>query len=228
VVRLTVTDNRGTSRSTTVTVVAGATNVRPIALISALPTAGPAPLLVQLNGSASSDPESTALTYRWSIVSQPAGAGLTISCATSGCSVTLAAAGAYVFRLTVTDGGGLTATDDVTIYKYVNTKTGSGTGNVDLVTIPYTANKQLSIDINIRGHQAGGTGGGRSIISADYTSATSTPAVIGSITTIHSKWSSTQTVTLVPTAGGVIVRCNGITAQTYSWRGTVEYELYDT
>ena len=113
---LTVTDTGVLSTSDTLDIVV----TRPIVNLPPVAVAGADQTVtlntaLRLDGSASSDPESTALTYRWSIVSQPAGAGLTISCATSACSVTLAAAGAYVFRLTVTDGGGLTATDDVTI-----------------------------------------------------------------------------------------------------------------
>jgi len=47
--RLTVVDNRGSSRSTTTTIVAGSTNASPVAVLSAAPTSGPAPLLVQLS-----------------------------------------------------------------------------------------------------------------------------------------------------------------------------------
>jgi hypothetical protein len=113
---LTVTDSGGLTANDTLDIVVTrpVVNLPPVAVAGADQTVTLNTAL-RLDGSASFDPESTALTYRWSIVSQPSGAGLTISCATSGCSVTLAAAGAYVFRLTVTDGGGLAATDDVTI-----------------------------------------------------------------------------------------------------------------
>lgn len=115
-IRLTVTDTGGLSSSDTMdlVVIRPVVNLPPVAVAGADQTVTLNTAL-RLDGSASSDPESTTLTYRWSIVSQPAGAGLSISCATAGCSVTLASAGAYVFRLTVTDAGGQTATDDLLI-----------------------------------------------------------------------------------------------------------------
>ncbi len=113
---LTVTDAGGLSSTdeVQVTVTRPVVNLPPVAvagddLAVSLNTA------LRLDGSASFDPEGTTLTHRWSIVSQPTLAGLTISCATAGCSVTLSTAGDYLFRLTVTDGGGLTATDEVAI-----------------------------------------------------------------------------------------------------------------
>ena len=110
VVRLTVTDNRGASRSTTVTVVAGTTNVRPVARISALPTAGPAPLLVQLNGSGSSDPDGSISTYSWNF-----GDGRTATGTQT--QVTYPTAGTYTVTLTVTDnrGASTAATETVVV-----------------------------------------------------------------------------------------------------------------
>lgn len=69
---------------------------------------------VQLNGSASSDPEGAIRGYRWEQVSGPSTA--TLSAAAS--VITTAGnlqQGSYVFRLTVTDAGGLTASATVTV-----------------------------------------------------------------------------------------------------------------
>ncbi|HEY0060322.1 MAG TPA: MopE-related protein, partial [Flavisolibacter sp.] len=60
------------------------------------------------------DPEGSALTFKWAKVSGPSGFSMNN---TSGASVVLSnlTEGAYVFRLTVTDNGGATASDDVQV-----------------------------------------------------------------------------------------------------------------
>jgi PKD repeat protein len=95
-VRLTVVDNRGTSRNTTVTIVAGATNTKPVAVITALPTSGPAPLLVQLGSSGSNNPDRSIISYAWDF-----GNGQTASGTTTQANFTVA--GTYTVALTVTD-----------------------------------------------------------------------------------------------------------------------------
>jgi PKD repeat protein len=108
VVRLTVTDNRGASRSTTTTVVAGAPNTRPIAVISALPTSGPAPLLVQLNSAGSNDPDGTITTYSWNL-----GNGQTASGTQT--QVNYTTPGSYTITLTVTDNKGAATSASETV-----------------------------------------------------------------------------------------------------------------
>ena len=110
VIRLTVTDNRGTARSTTTTVVAGTTNVRPIAVISALPTSGPAPLLVQLRSTGSVDPDGTIATYVWDL-----GNGQTATGTQTQFNYTTP--GTYTITLTVTDnrGAATSATETVVV-----------------------------------------------------------------------------------------------------------------
>jgi PKD repeat protein len=107
-IRLTVVDDRGASRSTTTTVVAGATNLRPVAVLSALPTSGPAPLLVQLSSAGSNDPDGNIVSYTWDF-----GNGQTANGPTT--QVSYGVAGTYVVTLTVTDNRGGTATATETI-----------------------------------------------------------------------------------------------------------------
>ncbi|MEJ1237454.1 discoidin domain-containing protein [Chryseolinea sp. T2] len=67
---------------------------------------------VVINGTAS-DPDGTIVTYAWTKQSGPA-ATLT-NANTANLTAASLVAGTYVFRLTVTDNGGLTAQDDVTV-----------------------------------------------------------------------------------------------------------------
>ncbi len=69
---------------------------------------------VFLDGRSSYDPNDVINTYQWSVVSGPAGSQL-LTASRDTTSVTFGNAGTYILRLTVTDGGGLTGTDDVTV-----------------------------------------------------------------------------------------------------------------
>ncbi len=85
----------------------GTLNRRPVAVATATPTAGPTPLLVQLDGSGSSDTDGTIVAYRW-VYGRDTLEGPTPS-------VELTAEGIYDFLLTVTDNEGATGTDRVTV-----------------------------------------------------------------------------------------------------------------
>lgn len=71
---------------------------------------------IQLDGSASSDPQNQTLTFRWTVLSQPSGASAVFNSATSATPrlMTLVP-GTYEIELTVTDSGGLSSTDRVTL-----------------------------------------------------------------------------------------------------------------
>ncbi len=81
-------------------------NRPPIAVASATPTSGSAPLAVRLNGSASSDPDGDTLTYSW----DTDGNGTFGDATGRTPTVTYATGGSYQARLMVTDAGGLSST----------------------------------------------------------------------------------------------------------------------
>ncbi|MGH2635414.1 MAG: PQQ-dependent sugar dehydrogenase, partial [Actinomycetota bacterium] len=111
-------------------------NQPPVAVIDASPTSGPAPLLVNLDGSGSSDPESGALTYAWDLD----GDGQFDDAFTAQTSTTFTAQGSHLVSLRVTDPQGDSGTDQVEI----------SVGNAPTVTIDtptagttWTANQLL-------------------------------------------------------------------------------------
>ena len=112
---LTVTDSGGLTDTDTVTITVNAANVAPVA------DAGPTQTVdegatVTLNGNASSDPEDETLDYSWA---QTAGPDVTVGGNTTATPTftapQLLTDTDLVFSLTVTDSGGLTDTDTVTI-----------------------------------------------------------------------------------------------------------------
>jgi PKD repeat protein len=89
-------------------ILVGAANQPPTAVISAVPTSGVAPLSVVFNGSGSSDPDGTIATWAWSFGDGASASGPVITHVYS-------AAGFYVANVTVTDNGGASNTTSVTI-----------------------------------------------------------------------------------------------------------------
>ncbi len=121
VFRLTVTDNLGTTGTDNVTVTVNASNQAPVANAGAdkvltLPTNS-----TTITGTGT-DSDGTIASYAWTKVS--GGAATLTNAATATLSVSGLAAGAYVFRLTVTDNLGATGTDDVNV-----TVNAAGTGD---------------------------------------------------------------------------------------------------
>jgi len=115
VFQLTVTDNQGATGSDQVTVtVNAAANQAPIAnagtnLTVTLPTN-----TVNLDGTKSYDPDGSIVAYTWSQTSGPSTAAVT-NANTATPAVSGLLAGAYVFRLTVTDNQGASGTATVTV-----------------------------------------------------------------------------------------------------------------
>lgn len=86
-------------------------NQPPIAVASASPTSGAAPLTVAFNGTASSDPDGDALTYAWDLDGDSAFDDATTATA----SYTYTQPGTYTAALRVTDTSGASGTSSVTI-----------------------------------------------------------------------------------------------------------------
>ncbi len=107
-VALKVTDAEGLSSTGKVTITAKAEeNAAPVAKISATPITGTVPLAVTFKGNTSTDDKAIA-SYAWNFKD-----GGTASTANAGHTFTKA--GSYVVALKVTDAGGLSATETVTI-----------------------------------------------------------------------------------------------------------------
>jgi len=81
---------------------------QPTASFTTIPTTGPAPLLVSVDATASSDPDGTIVSYAWDFGDSSTGTGVTTSHA-------YATANTYVITLTVTDDGGATSTTTSTV-----------------------------------------------------------------------------------------------------------------
>ena len=85
-------------------------NRPPVAVISANPTSGEAPLTVNFDGSLSSDPDGDIKKYEWDFENDGV-----VDAQGATASYTYTTEGNYMAKLTVTDDGGLTDTDTVTI-----------------------------------------------------------------------------------------------------------------
>lgn len=106
---VTVTDNFGATDTASIGItVSEPLNAAPAASFTATPATGTAPLTVQFNAGASSDPDGTIASYAWDF-----GDGDTATGATA--THTYATAGVYVALLTVTDDEGTSDTTDQTI-----------------------------------------------------------------------------------------------------------------
>jgi len=86
----------------------GTTGTPPVAVATAIPASGTAPLTVSFDGSGSSDPDGTVVSHAWSFGDGTSTSGPLVS-------HTYAAAGTYTATLTVTDNSGLTASTTVSI-----------------------------------------------------------------------------------------------------------------
>ncbi|MBS1598792.1 MAG: tandem-95 repeat protein [Bacteroidetes bacterium] len=136
--QLTVTDNKGATATAqvTVTVNNAAPNQPPVANAGTNQTITLPTSSASLNGTGSSDPDGTIASYAWSQVSGP---GSTITNASAASTVvTGLTAGTYVFKLTVTDNSGATASANVTITvnPAVNVPPTANAGADQTITLP--------------------------------------------------------------------------------------------
>ena len=115
VAQLIVNDGTVNSLPDTVTITTTAVNMAPVANAGPDQTV-PAGSTVQLDGSASKDPDGNALRYQWALTVKPTGSKATLSNATTMMASFIAdVAGQYVAQLTVNDGMVNSAPDTVTI-----------------------------------------------------------------------------------------------------------------
>ena len=112
---LTVTDNNSaTGTDSVIITVNSALNIAPVANAGANQSITSPANSVNLNGSASYDPDGTITAYSWTNISGPGSVTINNS-NTATPSVIGLQTGVYVFELTVTDNNGATAKDQVTI-----------------------------------------------------------------------------------------------------------------
>ena len=107
-VSLTVTDDDGETATANLTITVTSANQGPTAVASSNVTSGEAPLTVQFDGTGSSDPDGTIVSYAWDF-----GDGNSSSSSSPSHEYTLA--NTYNVSLTVTDDDGETATANLTI-----------------------------------------------------------------------------------------------------------------
>jgi ribosomal protein L14 len=113
--RLTVTDDAGATASDEVQVIVNRpANQLPVARAGNDITISLPVNQVQLDGSASFDPDGTIATFTWTKVSGPADATIETPAAAL-TRINRLTQGTYIFRLTVTDNSGANASDDVVI-----------------------------------------------------------------------------------------------------------------
>jgi len=129
-VKLTIIDNDGNNATATETITVGS-GTPPTAVISALPSAGQAPLSVTFNGNGSSDAGGGSIvSYSWSIDGAAPNTGQSIS-------HTFLTPGTYNVALTVTDDDGLIDTDTFSFNVSANAKPQAvGTASIISTTQP--------------------------------------------------------------------------------------------
>jgi ribosomal protein L14 len=140
VFRLTVTDNNGATATDDVTVTVNdplPSNQAPIAVAGNNITLNLPANSTSLNGSASSDPDGTIMTYAWSWVSGPATYTI-VSPASKITALNNLVAGTYIFKLTVTDNMGGTDEDNIIVIvsSIANQPPVANAGNNITITLP--------------------------------------------------------------------------------------------
>jgi PKD repeat protein len=142
VFKLTVTDDKGATASSTVTITvkAAAVNVAPTASAGSAQTITLPATTATLNGSGSKDSDGTIQSYTWSQTSGPSTASFSNTSVVSPVVSKLTAAGAYVFKLVVTDNNGATGTSTVTITvkaaPNTNVAPTANAGSAQTITLP--------------------------------------------------------------------------------------------
>jgi Secretion system C-terminal sorting domain/PKD domain len=160
VFQLTVTDNTGASATATVTITVSAAVTPPP------PPTAPAPVAnagrdttialpassVELDGSGSTDPSGETLSYQWTEQSGPGTAAIAFS-GSATTTVSGLQPGLYIFKLTVTNSSGQSATATVQV-RVVNDERQSDSGNAQVLIYPNPVETTLNVkftDVNTNG-----------------------------------------------------------------------------
>lgn len=119
----------------------GSSNQSPTASFTAAPSTGSVPLNVSFDASASSDPDGSITSYRWSFGDNSTGTGVATS-------HSYAAAGTFTVTLTVTDNRGATATATRSITTTAGPPPASVTvsGRITFERVPFSANPNSGLD----------------------------------------------------------------------------------
>ncbi|MGE3842614.1 MAG: PKD domain-containing protein, partial [Vicinamibacterales bacterium] len=143
---LAVTDNRGARHTQaawiTVTAATSAPNRPPVAVATATPPSGVAPLPVTFSAAGSSDPDGSVTGYSWAFGDGATGTGATVS-------HTYAVAGSYVATLTVSDNRGATASAATSV-----TVTATSTNRPPVAVVvaaPLTGRAPLNVSFSAAG-----------------------------------------------------------------------------
>ncbi len=125
-VTLIVTDGNGgvDTKTVTINVQSANTNQPPTAVLNANPLSGEAPLMVNFDANGSNDPNGDQLTYQWDFGDGNFASGINVQ-------HTFSTPGIYTVTLTVSDGNGGTATQNVVI-DVQDPNPGGGSGNLDV------------------------------------------------------------------------------------------------
>ncbi len=187
-------------------VVGGTGNRPPVASFTSDVMSGDAPLTVQFDGSASSDPDNDALTYSWSF-----GDGTTAT--GSGISHVFTQPGTYLVTLTVSDGAlndtdtkTITVTDPDTSVVVDATFSSSSAGGEAPITIAFDASTSSSSDGSVLSFVwdfGDGTTGNGVNVSHQYTVAGNyTVTLTASTSSGNSDTATTSIVVTEPINGG--------------------------
>jgi PKD repeat protein len=141
-VTLVVTDNSGLSDGATVTVSVLAPNVLPVAIASATPNSGYAPLVVTLSGANSYDSDGSIASYAWNFGDGTTGAGASVQHTYTG-------VGNYTATLTVTDNRGGTATTTAGIQTQQNPNSVMRVQSIALAAQAVAGGKQVNATVKI-------------------------------------------------------------------------------
>ncbi len=171
-IKLTVTDNNGASSSDSVVINVLPANQAPIAIAGSDKVIQMPANKTLLDGRSSSDNDGSITSYSWEIISGGPG-GVLLNASKDTTTFISNVAGTFIIRLTVTDNGGLTAADEVT----VNVLPASATGkriNVNLyesgVTFNSNAWNNWQPSSNVSSSQFKYSDGSQSTVSAVLTS----------------------------------------------------------